>query len=162
MLNFLAFITFALLLVSTVKAGLVSLSTGIGEAVWGRLTGSESPLLITGSGRLSSLPSGVSLGPPGSAERLVPGLRRRRVRLLVVHPVPSTTSLQTDGPKLAYKGPKYPAVQKAFLRNKYQSTMTLCTRVQLGGETVKSVVSGGCRGGKIRLSSGSVGRTCHV
>uniref|UniRef100_A0A8D0A976 Serine--tRNA ligase, mitochondrial n=1 Tax=Sander lucioperca TaxID=283035 RepID=A0A8D0A976_SANLU len=35
---FLAYSTFALLLVSTVKAGWVSLSTEIGEAVWGRLS----------------------------------------------------------------------------------------------------------------------------
>lgn len=50
-------ITFALLLVSTVKAVWVSLSGRIGEAVWGRLTVSKNPVVTRGFERLSSHPS---------------------------------------------------------------------------------------------------------
>ncbi len=157
MLNFLAYFTFALLLVSTVKAGWVSLSTGIGGAVWGRLAGSKYPV-IRGFGGLSSLPSGC-LGPPGSAERLVPACGGDASGYSLF--IQSRAQHHYWRTKLAYKGailPLYNRVSSSLIsvhHCKYAHTSRSV-------EDCKDCSFWSLRRRKIRLSLGPVGRTCHV
>lgn len=72
------------------KAGRVSLSAGIGEAVRGRLNCVQAPGYHQRLPEAFLAPMWVSCAPLGSAERARPGLLEEKTRqgLLAAHPEP--------------------------------------------------------------------------